>query len=93
MCKLAALDQVDDTGGVTHQQGHEARARALHRRHKLADRVDYLTLIREMANNDRSCRRRRPAVEGAGERSWIAFVIALSQMSRECEKGPDKGCG
>ncbi len=91
MCKLAALPiKVDDTGGL-HINQVIARARALHRRHKLGlIVVDYLTLIR--GDGDKTTDR----VGDVAQRLKVlakeldCAVIALSQMSRECEKRFDK---
>lgn len=91
MCRLAALPiHVDDTGGL-HINQIVARARALHRRHKLGlIVVDYLTLVR--GDGDKTTDR----VGDVAQRLKVlakeldCIVIALSQMSRECEKRPDK---
>ena len=91
MCRLAALPiHVDDTGGL-HINQIVARARALHRRHKLGlIVVDYLTLIR--GDGDKTTDR----VGDVAQRLKVlakeldCVVIALSQMSRECEKRTDK---
>ena len=91
MCRLAALPiHVDDTGGL-HINQIVARARALHRRHKLGlIVVDYLTLVR--GDGDKTTDR----VGDVAQRLKVlakeldCIVIALSQMSRECEKRTDK---
>ena len=91
MCRLAALPiHVDDTGGL-HINQIVARARALHRRHKLGlIVVDYLTLVR--GDGEKTTDR----VGDVAQRLKVlakeldGIVIALSQMSRECEKRTDK---
>ncbi len=91
MCRLAALPiHIDDSGGL-HINQVIARARALHRRNKLGlIVVDYLTLIR--GDGDKTTDR----VGDVAQRLKVlakeldCVVIALSQMSRECEKRPDK---
>ena len=78
------------TPGLAHQPGRSACA-CLHRRHKLGlIVVDYLTLIR--GDGDKTTDR----VGDVAQRLKVlakeldCVVIALSQMSRECEKRPDK---
>lgn len=91
MCRLAALPiHIDDSGGL-HINQVIARARALHRRNKLGlIVVDYLTLIR--GDGDKTTDR----VGDVAQRLKVlakeldCVVIALSQMSRECEKRTDK---
>lgn len=87
MCRLAELPiHVDDTGGL-HINQIVARARALHRRHPLGlIVVDYLTMVR--GDGEKTTDRVGDVAQKlktlAKELSCI--VIALSQMSRECEK-------
>jgi replicative DNA helicase len=91
MCRLAALPiKVDDSGGL-HINQILARSRALHRRHKVGlIVVDYLTMVR--GDGDKTTDRVGDVAQKLKTlaKELNCVVMALSQMSRECEKRTDK---
>lgn len=90
-CRLDALPFViDDTGGL-HINQIKARTRALHRRRKVGlVVVDYLTLAR--GDGEKTTDRVGDVAQQLKNlaKELGCVVMALSQMSRDCEKRPDK---
>ena len=91
MCKLSTLPiKIDDSGGL-HINQILARSRALHRRNKVGlIVVDYLTMVR--GDGDKTTDRVGDVAQKLKTlaKELDCVVMALSQMSRECEKRNDK---